>query len=912
MANAKFVKTAAAVALGASVVTTAVAPGAASAATSYKIKDGKLYKNGKIAKGYVVYKGTLYKNGKKNKGYAKVGTGSSMKLYYNTKLKKGFKTANNATLLFKDGVLYKGYKQAGSNERLYKDGKLTTGWIVYTNDEGTKYLYSKGYLYTGLKTATRSGVKNLFENGVLAEGEKAYKDELYVDGVLAEGVKEFDGVTYIDGKKDVAKPEITAEDQTIEYGAKDVDVLSFAKVEDNSKEEIKAEAKISFDGKDVEKIDTKKPGVYTVTYTAKDKNGNEAEAKEIKVTVAEAKEAKVESVEAINATQVEIKFSKALNKDTVELSDVTLKALDTALNEVTKVELSKDGKTVLVTTKNALEGRYDVTVAGLKDVDGKDAVKYEGKNLDFGKDTKAPTITGTEKVNSATTKVVFSEPLSSEGSWTFKDATGKTVTATATLSTTESNVVVVTINDETVKPGTEVTATVLGAKDKANNTVNPNPSTVKLVKGDKDGIAPTVASVKAVDLATIEITLSEKVQQLAAANVTVDGTDVKSITQDADDATKFVVKTAAPLKAGLHKVEVKSTDANPVLDLTGEKLTDFSQLVDFQADTTQPAFLSSAVVVNADTKKEQLVLSFDKEVKEADLTAVAYTAVDKDLVTTTGTSAIKLTVNPENKKQLIVNLADIAGLTKGSTYTYNFAKGAISDTALDPNTTDAFQVKFTRGEDGLAQSTDKPVVSKVEATDSNTIEVTFDKAVDGVTATNAANYTIPGLTIEKATLLAVEGTTQKVKLTLAKNTNELNGPRDITIANVKAKNGEVMETVTKTIDLVENVAPTVTKAQFTNTNADGKVIDITVTFSENVTVAADAFEVYVGTSSTPVESTTVAVETASAANTATIKLTAGLSTEDIAKGITVKQADGKVIADIKGNALDFSSIAATK
>lgn len=201
MANAKFVKTAAAVALGASVVTTAVAPGAASAATSYKIKDGKLYKNGKIAKGYVVYKGTLYKNGKKNKGYAKVGTGSSMKLYYNTKLKKGFKTANNATLLFKDGVLYKGYKQAGSNERLYKDGKLTTGWIVYTNDEGTKYLYSKGYLYKGLKTATRSGVKNLFENGVLAEGTKEYKDELFTDGVIDTKEQVFQDTLYVDGKK---------------------------------------------------------------------------------------------------------------------------------------------------------------------------------------------------------------------------------------------------------------------------------------------------------------------------------------------------------------------------------------------------------------------------------------------------------------------------------------------------------------------------------------------------------------------------------------------------------------------------------------------------------------------------------------------------------------------------------------
>lgn len=205
MANAKFVKTAAAVALGASVVTTAVAPGAASAATTYKIKDGKLYKNGKIAKGYVVYKGKLYKNGKLNKGYAKVGTGSKMKLYFNSSLKKGFKTANNATLLFKDGVLFKGYKQAGSNERLYKDGKLTTGWEVYTDAEGVKFLYSKGYLYKNLKTAKRGGVTNLFENGKLAEGTKAFQDTLFTDGTVDEKDQVFEDVLYVGGKVPTAE-----------------------------------------------------------------------------------------------------------------------------------------------------------------------------------------------------------------------------------------------------------------------------------------------------------------------------------------------------------------------------------------------------------------------------------------------------------------------------------------------------------------------------------------------------------------------------------------------------------------------------------------------------------------------------------------------------------------------------------
>lgn len=302
MANAKIVKTAAAVALGASVVTTAVAPGAASAATTYKIKDGKLYKNGKLAKGYVVYKGTLYKNGKKNKGYAKVGTGSSMKLYYNTKLKKGFKTANNKTLLFKDGVLYKGYKQAGSNERLYKNGKLTTGWVVYTNDEGTKYLYNKGYLYKNLKTATRGGETNLFENGVFAKGTKVFKDTLFTDGVVDTKTQVFEDTLYVDGK--VPTAELTKFEE---------------KYYDNK-------GKLA-------------NGEYTI-------DGEKVELKDGVIA-----EAKIVSVTPVNSKELKVNFSA----DVTKLSDVTLTDKDGNKIYFKEAKLAEDKKSATISLYDALK-----------------------------------------------------------------------------------------------------------------------------------------------------------------------------------------------------------------------------------------------------------------------------------------------------------------------------------------------------------------------------------------------------------------------------------------------------------------------------------------------------------------------------------------------------------------------------
>lgn len=197
----------------------------ASAASKYELKKGKLVstKTGKTVKGYAVYKGKLYKNGKVNKGYALVGKGTALKLYYNASLKKGYKTASNKKYLFKDGKLVKGFKQAGNNSRLYKNGVLTTGYKVYQAKDETVYLYYKGQLKQGLKTATYNGERVLFKDGFIAKGDEIFKQQLYTDGklntafkqlgdvfynngVLANG--EIDGLTYAEGKLVTSAEEI--------------------------------------------------------------------------------------------------------------------------------------------------------------------------------------------------------------------------------------------------------------------------------------------------------------------------------------------------------------------------------------------------------------------------------------------------------------------------------------------------------------------------------------------------------------------------------------------------------------------------------------------------------------------------------------------------------------------------------
>ena len=211
MGKHKIIKSAAAVALTASVVATAAAPGASAASYKTNAKDQLVHTStGKLVKGWKVFGGKLYKNGNlaPAKKYKIIGTGAAQRLYFGPTLKKGYKTAASKTLLFKDGKLADGWKQAGKNERLYKNGKLDKGYTVFNDVEGEKFLYQNGKLKKGLKTAKRGGVTNLFLDGKVAQGLVEFGGKFYNNGTLAQGT--IAGKEYKDGVVVVATAEFSA------------------------------------------------------------------------------------------------------------------------------------------------------------------------------------------------------------------------------------------------------------------------------------------------------------------------------------------------------------------------------------------------------------------------------------------------------------------------------------------------------------------------------------------------------------------------------------------------------------------------------------------------------------------------------------------------------------------------------
>ncbi|KQS20070.1 hypothetical protein ASF99_09300 [Exiguobacterium sp. Leaf187] len=690
----------------------------------------------------------------------------------------------------------------------------------------------------------------------------------------------------------------------VKYPAKDAkaEVLVYA-FKDMTKEPIKVAAELK-DGKL-----TAKSAVLPA--------GTHAFAVKVGEVVSPAKDFVIEApmvkeVKAINATQLEVAFNKAVDAKSVFADGVSgtlatgvlkFRSIDSVTDGTLTGKLSEDGKTLVVTSTQLLEKRYDVEVDKVKTVTGVSVEKF-GKILTIEKDTVAPSIVGTERVTATKVKVKFSEPMTSAGSTTFKLADGTVVSGiTGEGVLVDGGMAVeLDLSNTSVPVGKEIIATIIGAADKAGNLLTPNPATVSIQKGDKDGVAPTVSSVVQSGAKTFEITFSEALSSKPA--VSLDGVIVSAanVSIDSKDAKKVTVDAGAVLTGD------KVVTISGAVDGSGEVQAATNRVVKFVSDTVAPKIVSSAVVVDATEKAEYLELTFDKNV---DLGATPRIDVEnssyvKDYVTTSiagadlGPIAIDYK-DAKNKKVLRVKLDTLLGTTtdvEGAKYALNFSLTGVTsefNVAVTSGTS-----SFTRGKDGVAANTtvqtlasSTPIVQS--STNNSEIVVTFTENVDAATATNAANYIVGGAIVESATVNSAN--TKAVTLKLKADSNTFTGARNVTVQNVKAAGSSVaMNTATLPITLKENVAPTVTA----KLGADLKTI--TLTFSEvvNNDVEKD-FDVYSET--TKLAGNEAVVLDPTTKKSATITLTNVVNADQLTKGISLKALPTIDIVDEAGNKL---------
>ncbi|MFD1929308.1 S-layer homology domain-containing protein [Sporosarcina siberiensis] len=630
----------------------------------------------------------------------------------------------------------------------------------------------------------------------------------------------------------------------------------------------------------------------------------------------------VESIEAINATQTEVKFTKAVDKASlfttgssgafIGTATVTMSTLDGKPAGTYSGKLSSDGKTLTVTTQNPLSKRYDVVIDGLMTTEGDSVAKYE-ETITISADQTAPTIIGTEKLNASKVKVNFSEPMKAFTTVTFKYADNGAAIVNGAAAGQIAAAITAGASDVTFSIGAnidasrEIIATFIGAEDQAGNLISPNPATVSFMKGAADGVAPTVGPITQTGAKSFSIKFSEEIQ--TPPTVTGTGLAPNTVMKDETDPTVYHYT----LNTGMLPVVATTLSIGSFDDLSGENNPGTTKVVTFTQDTTAPQVTSSAVVKDATSKKEYLELTLDKNVDLIAASRIAGGTTNGSYIKNSVTTAIangSLANAPitykslGNKKVVRFELKTLLGNTmdvKDAVYSLNLAISNIVSEANTPITSAG--VTFTRGEDGVVANTNTnvlgaPVVSAV-ANDNSKVHVLFPAEVDGASAVDVSNYSIDGAVIESVTLQPVSGGTQLAILNLAANSNTFTGVRNSMVSGVKAINSsKTMLPFSSTLNLKENVVPTVTSAQLTD------VDKVTLTFSESVTTAAVTtdFELLIGGSAVATK-TVVTTDAQTKKSTIVFTIENPVSAANIATGLSLKALSGLNILDDVGNNL---------
>ncbi|OGX79716.1 hypothetical protein A6395_05075 [Exiguobacterium sp. SH31] len=637
----------------------------------------------------------------------------------------------------------------------------------------------------------------------------------------------------------------------------------------------------------------------------------------------------VKEVKAINATQLEVAFNKAIDKSTVISSgnviNANFKVNGVALSGTNAAELSADGKTLTITRGTGTwEGTYMFSTLkdAIKTVQGKEVAEYN--HVVSYEDTVAPTLVGTKQVNSSTVNLQFSEPLKTKGTVIAKLADGKDISSYVTSSVVGSNIEL-GLSNVNVPANQTIYITVVGATDFSDNLLAVNPTTASVVKGNKDGVAPTVASVTPVNAKKFEIKFSEEVQNLAVGDIKVNGvalTAPATLTQDETDKTKYVVSLATAA-SGLTTISI---DALAFTDLSGEDNAAYSKIVNFVADEVAPTLTSTVVKTDANGK-EFLHFVFSEDVVKLPTGNVSMNASEvNNFVTTPATlvfAAGDLTAvsGKSNEFTLALDKLKKSGsvdLVQGASYTVDLPGALVEDTAGNDNVAKASAFGFKRGTD---VNSSKPELDKsidsaeggnlvkdngILVVSNNTLKVKFSGDIDGASATNVANYQVNGATVKSATLNA----SNEVTLTLEANSNQYTGVRSVKVAGVKTKAGVVMNDYVTTEYLNENVKPVVTKVALTSVTqdeastvgVDESATTVALSFSEAVTVGAGTdFELFIA--GEKVSGAVITTALASGSSDKVVVTIAGkaVSASDINKGAELRAASTIDIQDAVGN-----------
>ncbi|WP_409290637.1 hypothetical protein [Peribacillus sp. SCS-37] len=563
---------------------------------------------------------------------------------------------------------------------------------------------------------------------------------------------------------------------------------------------------------------------------------------------------KVVNVSAINATEVAVKFNKAVLESTVENAAnfvfTTVAPAAPATLVADDIQLQADGKTVIVRfTAPLTEGvSYKAAVENILTAKYEKVTDFEG-TYKFS-DQVAPSVVGAA-LNGTDLELSFDEQVDFTNAIIRVD--GYQVVGTPVLvGTSEAgkylyNVSVTGTNAVTV--GTH-NITVVGLEDAVGNEAG---TLTKSYVVSTDTTAPTVKSITAVDKDSFKVTFTESVAAAPSIKV-MKGAVQYTATLASGSGAEYIYD----LDLDTDSTTTGSTDgtgANPLYGTNDSSVTlsvevsnykdavnlignTYNGSVTLSKDKTAPALLNSALnTIVASSGATVITVPFTETLTN-DVDANVK-VINPDGVELTPSS---VTIVNGSKGANTALAVTVAGLPAVGTYQVVFSTGAVKDADLNSNAAFTTAVKYEAAQAYRSFVTGNAGVS---VPSSNVVRVDFDTPVDS-SALNVANYKLDNAALPAGTTAVYTSATKDVV--------ELRLPSSFKVVadaaykfqisqQVKTVAGEVIvansSATTKadyvtSVTLLDNVAPELKSAKLLNSGATVSTTanEVELTFSE--------------------------------------------------------------------------------
>ena len=550
-----------------------------------------------------------------------------------------------------------------------------------------------------------------------------------------------------------------------------------------------------------------KPGTTTLTVYA-GKTKTEALAGSVKETLpicVKSKEIKVQSVSLAYSTRLVVTFdqpvkadsifdpaSKKIHAGAVSIIGKNVNGTDAKTVGTLTGSLSEDKKTLFVDNSNDFKGTYTVVLTDQIKSEGGTALttyseeqklvddmgpSYEGTTMD--ESGMICTIRFNEPVNIS--KLSLLNAVKANGNPIFGGTTELLKVSSYKLSEDKKSLTIDLSFLISSDQNCEIKVDMYGLMDLSGNASRQYPQTVTLCTNTANKVEAKCTQVYRNGKSLVAVFD----QSLCTAGyITVNGMTLPGIVNPDNKKVGIYYLQEGGLQSLSGQQEVTVNGFSVFNNYTTNNV--YKTTANFSMAAIAPEVQGTKFITKtkAGVRKNVLEITFDKTVNLNQTSGnITANVVADGTIGSSGSYSYTAEVNGK-----VVSMTLSGSFIGGSTYNFSLPAGFVTDYYHNDNNAKTISAKKDSGD---AVALPGPVQIQLSSSNKKIVYVTFNTMVDMTSAQTVANYSISGLTITNATVVANSaGSPAIVELTLSNELTSLGVPYQVTVRNICGYKGE--------------------------------------------------------------------------------------------------------------------------